>query len=60
MANPRLEKYPSSKGAGPLYRMTPDDVHDYPSQLRNAESRLERDPRVHPQDKKLIQALMSR
>ena len=38
--------------------MTPDDVHDYPYQLRNAERRLERDPRVRSQDKKLIQAFM--
>ncbi|MDV3278758.1 MAG: site-specific integrase [Nitrososphaerales archaeon] len=38
--------------------MTPDDIHDYLYQLRNAESRLERDSRVRPQDKKLIRAFM--
>ncbi len=58
MANPRLESYPSLKGAGATYRMTPDDIHDYPYQLRNAESRLGRDAKVRPQDRKLIQAFM--
>ncbi len=38
--------------------MTPDDIHDYTYEVRNAESRLERDTRIRLQDKKLIQAFM--
>ncbi|MDG7013925.1 MAG: hypothetical protein JRN11_00790 [Nitrososphaerota archaeon] len=58
MANPRLEMYPSLKATGTTYHMTPDGIHDYPYQLRNAERKLERDLRVRSQDKKLIQAFI--
>ena len=38
--------------------MTPDEIHDYAYEVRNAERRLERDLTIRLQDKKLIQAFM--
>ena len=58
MSNPRLIRYPTLSSPGPTYRMTPDEVYDYPYSLRWAEKRLETDPGVRAQDKKLIQAFM--
>ena len=34
--------------------MTPDEIHDFPYALKNAEERLNRDPKVRAQDRRLI------
>lgn len=38
--------------------MTPDETHDFPYQLRNAQDRLNMDARVRAQDRRLIQAFL--
>jgi integrase/recombinase XerD len=58
MANPRLASYPALYPQKDKYRMTPDEIHDYGYQLRNAEKRLAQDPTVRVSDRKLIQAFM--
>ncbi len=58
MANPRLLRYPLLYTPRDTYRMTPDEIHDYGYQLRNAEKRLARDTEIRASDKKLIEAFM--
>ncbi len=54
MANPRLVRYPALNIHSDTYRMTPDQIHDYEYQLRNAIQRLDEDEAIRPQDKRLI------
>ena len=38
--------------------MTPDEIYDYVFSLKNAVKRLEEDPKVRPEDRKLILAFL--
>jgi integrase/recombinase XerD len=58
MANPRLEGWPVLNAQKSPYRVTPDQIHDYEYELKNAVERLGRDPHLRPADQKLIEAFL--
>src|SRR5712691_245553 len=58
MANPRLIRYPALNVQSERYRTTPDQIHDYGYQLRNAVHRLEKDETIRPQDRRLISSFL--
>lgn len=59
MANPRLSGYPGLNPRSFPYRVTPDLVHDYEYNLRNALSRLNNDPLLRAEDRKLVLAFLA-
>jgi hypothetical protein len=47
MANPRLSGYPALSAKASTYRVTPDLIHDYEYNVRNALSRLDPSERIN-------------
>ena len=54
MSNPRLLSDPGLISQTAPWNMTPDEVYDYAYCVKNALQMLQSDPKVRPEDRKLI------